>query len=627
MQAIRPKISRHKPEVVLEQITLTVFLALLLTISAAFLFTAGSQILFLGVIYPGVTVNELDVSKMTPDEASLAILGHTNFPQNGHILFIDGTRQWLASPAELGLMLDFDATANLAYQVGRTGNIGQRLLAQSSARSTGIDIQPVFIFDQDKAFQFLNSIAGEIYVPAVEPAIQISGTDVLVTQGQNGRQLDTAATLNLITIQLNSMQDGLIPLVVNEQTPIMVNPDQQAELARSIISKPLTLSLPKNNTDNGPWKIDRLTLAGMLSFEHVQSDNGQKTYQVTLDSQTLYNFLSNIETALYRNPINARFMFNDDTHQLEVLEPSVTGQSLDVQTSIQTIQDRLMQGEHDAVLELTYTHPPVTDKMTGADLGITELIHSETNFYYGSSSERIQNITAAAGRFHGLLIAPGETFSMATALGDISLENGYAEALIILGGQTIQGVGGGVCQVSTALFRTVFFSGFPVVERHSHAYRVSYYEKIAGNVRDSSLAGLDATVFVPLVDFKFTNDSPYWLLMETYINPSYSSLVWKFYSTSDGRSVEWQTSGVTNVVEAPDMLYRENPDFGQGEVKQVDWAADGADVTVQRQVYRDGQLINEDVFQTHYQPWQAVFEYGPGTEGMPPEENGKNGTE
>ncbi|MCE5209168.1 MAG: VanW family protein, partial [Chloroflexi bacterium] len=141
------------------------------------------------------------------------------------------------------------------------------------------------------------------------------------------------------------------------------------------------------------------------------------------------------------------------------------------------------------------------------------------------------------------------------------------------------------------------------------------------------LAGLDATVFVPLVDFKFTNDTPYWLLMETYVNPSYSSLVWKFYSTSDGRSVEWQTSGVTNVVEAPDPLYRENPELAQGEVKQVDWAADGADVTINRQVYRDGQIINEDVFQTHYQPWQAIFEYGPGTEGMPPEENGDSGTE
>ena len=107
---------------------------------------------------------------------------------------------------------------------------------------------------------------------------------------------------------------------------------------------------------------------------------------------------------------------------------------------------------------------------------------------------------------------------MASAIGDITLDNGFAEALIIIGGQTIKGVGGGVCQVSTTLFRTAFFAGFPIVERYAHAYRVGYYEQRSNGSHDPSLAGLDATVYVPLVDFKFQNDTPYWLLMETYVN-------------------------------------------------------------------------------------------------------------
>jgi len=108
---------------------------------------------------------------------------------------------------------------------------------------------------------------------------------------------------------------------------------------------------------------------------------------------------------------------------------------------------------------------------------------------------------------------------MAQAMGEVSLNNGYAEELIIYNGQTIQGVGGGVCQVSTTLFRTAFFSGFPIAERHPHAYRVKYYEKESGNRLNNRLAGLDATVYVPLVDLKFINDTPYWLLMETYVSP------------------------------------------------------------------------------------------------------------
>jgi len=215
-----------------------------------------------------------------------------------------------------------------------------------------------------------------------------------------------------------------------------------------------------------------------------------------------------------------------------------------------------------------------------------------------------------------LLVAPGETFSMASALGDVSLDADYAEALIIFGDRTIQGVGGGVCQVSTTLFRTVFFGGFPIEERYAHAYRVGYYEQTA-NSHDQSLAGLDATVFAPVVDFKFTNDTPYWLLMETYVSASNGTLTWKFYSTSDGRTVEWQTSGPINIVEPPEPLYEENSELSKGTIKQVDWAADGSDVRVSRTVLRDGNVISDDVFATHYLPWRAVYQYGPGTEDIP----------
>jgi vancomycin resistance protein YoaR len=286
----------------------------------------------------------------------------------------------------------------------------------------------------------------------------------------------------------------------------------------------------------------------------------------------------------------------------------------------------MLTGDHTIALVMQRIDPPVTDQSTGESLGITELVHAETSYYYGSSASRVQNIIAAASKFHGVLVPPGATFSMASTIGDITLDNGYAEALIIVGGQTVKGVGGGVCQVSTTLFRTAFFAGFPIVERHAHAYRVYYYEKAAGNRLDARLAGLDATVFVPIVDFKFTNDTQNWLLMETYVNPSSSSITWKFYSTKDGRRVEWDTSGAVNVVPAPDALYRENPDLQQGEIKQVDWAADGADVTVNRVVYKNDQVYLQDTIYTHYQPWQDVFEYGPGTE-LPNQNNSDEGNE
>jgi vancomycin resistance protein YoaR len=282
-----------------------------------------------------------------------------------------------------------------------------------------------------------------------------------------------------------------------------------------------------------------------------------------------------------------------------------------VDATVLAINESLLRGEHVVSLVVKTDEPQIPSSITGAEIGVTELLWSETSYFYGSSPERIQNIQAASKSFHGLLVAPGETFSMGEHMADVSLENGFAEALIIFGGRTIKGVGGGVCQVSTTLFRAAFNAGFPIVERYSHAYRVSYYEQGPSGGVDPRLAGLDATVYFPLVDFKFKNDSPYWILMETYVNAQARTLTWKFYSTSDGRTVDWDTTGPTQIVSAPAPLFEENPDLAKNEMKQLDWAANGADVTVTRTVFRDGAVYLQDQFTTHYEPWRAVCEYGP----------------
>ena len=609
-----------------EQILLSLLLGFLVFFGSLIISIIGYQIWHLGRIYPGVSVASIIVDGLSPTNAAQKITQDLTFPHEGQFMLHDQQQSWMVSPAELGLFLDPKTSARDAYSIGRSGNPINRLYEQFEALYYGRDNPPTMIFDQRLAILFLSNLSSNIDHPVVEPSLSVQGTDVVIIPGQVGRQLDITATLDLISTQMQSLQNGAIPLVVKETNPIIVDVTEQAELARNILSQPLTITMPDEQPDQlGPWVFDPPTLASMLAFEHIQ-DEDKADYQVVISYEMLLAFLTDIEPSLQLLPQNTRFIFNDDTRELDLIEPAVIGRTFDIEASIHAIQDKIIKGEHTISLEFTFTPPPVTNDATSDELGIRELIHAETSYFYGSSPARVQNISASASRFHGLFVAPGETFSMSQALGDISLDNGYAEALIIYGDQTIKGIGGGVCQVSTTLFRTAFFSGFPISERHPHSYRVNYYEKTAGNQIDPNLAGLDATVFVPLVDLKFTNDTPYWMLMETYVNPSYSSIVWKFYSTSDGRSVEWKTTGPVNIVEAPDTLYTENPDLPTGEVRQVDWEADGADVTVTRLVYLNGEVHLEDIFFTRYQPWMAVIEYGPDTEGYPPEqpEDGDN---
>jgi vancomycin resistance protein YoaR len=580
-----------------------------------------------GKVYPGVTVAGHDLSGLTPAEASSLIASRMDYSERGRIVFQEGESIWIATPGELGLRIDSLSSAQVAYQVGRNGGYLHRLNDQFLSWWSSIDLSPLFVYDERVAENYLKTIAAEIDRPVVEASLSVSGTDVLVVPGQIGLTLDVPSALAEIQPYMQLLNDGLIHLVVHQTPPAIMDVSEQAEIVRKILSEPLTIQVAEpEEGDPGPWVFQPEELVSMLAIERVETEEGA-VYQVGLNSEQLRPLLESAATQLARDPLNARFIFNDDTRQLEVIQSGVIGRVLDVDASIQTINQLAAQGEHSINLQIVYNHPQAGNSATAEDFGITELVASHTSYFFGSSAGRIQNIQTASSRFHGVMVPPGATFSMVDVLGNISLDDGYTEALIIYGGRTIQGVGGGVCQVSTTLFRTAFLGGFPIVERHPHAYRVGYYEQTTGGAINARWAGLDATVYVPVVDFKFRNDSPHWLLMETYVNAAGRSLTWKFYSTSDGRSVAWETTGLQNVVKAPPPLYEESSQLKSGEIKQVDWAADGADITVTRTVTRGGEVIINDRVVTNYRPWRAVYQYGPGTPGMPPDGQEESGEE
>jgi vancomycin resistance protein YoaR len=606
----------------LEETLTGLFLGILLFLVSLVIFALGYQVWYLGRVIPGVALAGQAVEGLTPTAAAEKISGQITYPNSGHILLYDPTSQksWKLAPAQLGLLLDPQASAQAAMRVGRSNNPLTSFEEQMATWIFGEDVPPVMVFDERLGNTMLMQVAAEIDQPMVNAGLSLKGTEVTTVQSQTGRRVDIAATLAQIRRQTQTLQDGAVALVILEEQPTVLDVSQQAAQVRSLLSQPLTLSLPDDQADKGsvgPWVLDPPTLANMLSFSHIQKD-GKTILDVTISRQALLAYLSPLAPKLQQSKQNARFTFDDKSGQLQLLEHATIGRTLNLQNSIGAIEEKAFGGAHNIALQLDIDKPQATDDKSGADLGIRELVHQEISYFYGSSAERVQNIKAASSRFHGYLVAPGEVLSMATVMGDVSLDTGYAEALIIAGGKTIKGVGGGVCQVSTTLFRAAFFTGFPIIERWPHAYRVGYYEYDPNGRRSPQYAGLDATVFVPVVDFKFKNDSSSWLLMETYVNPTYGTLIWKFYGTKDGRMVEWNTSGPTNTVDHPKDLYRENTSLPAGEVKQVDYAADGADVSVHRIVRREGAVLSEDNINTHYEAWQAVYEYGPGTDGMPP---------
>ncbi len=572
-----------------------------------------------GVIYPGVQVGGVDLSGLTPQQAADRLAATLTYPTTGQVTLTAPGRTWTLHPIDLGFALDPQASALAAYRYGREGSLLRRMRERLVAWQHGVNLAPAAVFSEPLAYAALQQIAAQIERPTVEAQLYLDGAQVIARPGQVGLSVDIPSVVAQLRQGLPTLHDLTIPLPIVEHPPEILDPSPTAEQLRAILAQPLEVDLPQREEgDPGPWTLDPQTLAAYLRVVRQRDAQGTH-FAVQVDEQPLRSFLERLAPQLDRDPENARFLFDEETHQLQLIRHAVIGRHLEIESSLQALTQAILAGEHHVNLVLTLTPPPVTDDVTAEELGITELVGQYTSYFYGSSAERIHNIEVAASRFQGYLVAPGEVFSMAKVLGDVSLDNGYAEALIIYGDRTIKGVGGGVCQVSTTLFRTVFFAGYPIVERHPHAYRVLYYEQTASGRIDPNLAGLDATVYVPLVDFKFKNDTPYWILMEVDVDGPHRRLTWKLYSTSDGRTVEWHTTGLQNKTDPPEPKYIENPELEKGEIRQVDWAVEGADVTVTRIVRRNGEILYQDEFFTHYEPWQAVCEYGPGTEGMPPE--------
>ena len=572
-------------------------------LASASAFVVGTRLAYWGRALPGVRVAGVEVGGRTAPEIERMLGASLTYPDSGLVVLRDGEQLWALRPADLGLRVDHAASARRALAAGRAHSLGEQLHEQITAWIEGLSVAPVIVHDQAIGALTLRGLAQQIDRPTQEATLSLEGLEVVARRGQVGRRLEVGATLAALGPVLRTLRDQELALIVIETPPAVLDASPQAGLARTILSAPLRLTA----LEAGPWTIEPPELAAMLDFEMVHDGEGAR-YRLVLDATDFGARLAVIAPTVERAPENARFIFNDDTRQLDLLREAMIGRRLDVAGTLAAVNDGLNAGLHEIGLVFETQEPAVGSAATAAELGISENVAAVSTYFAGSSAGRIQNIRVAAGAFHGLLVAPGETFSMARALGDISLDAGYTEALIIYGNRTISGVGGGVCQVSTTLFRAAFFGGYQIDERHPHAYRVMYYESGPG----SPGPGMDATVFVPLVDFRFTNDTPYWLLMETYIYGN--QLLWKFYSTGDGRQVQWSSSGPRSVVEAEEPLYRENDELRRGEIRQVDFEADGMDVTVNRSVRRGDAVLHQDVIRTRYLPWRAIFEYGPGTE-------------
>lgn len=592
----------------LVRLPLLMFMGLVLLSLVLGVFLVAFQVRIQDRIVPGVSVAGLDVGGMTYDEAIAALSNSYTYANEAIYTFRDGDRIWQMSAEDLGVSFDVDETISRAYEVGHTPDSIRNLTDQANAWFIGESVPPIVTYNQSVAEAFLVGIAADIDRDSTDATLSIDGLVVNTTRGQTGRELNVGATLVQLTEAVLSFDSGReIPLVINETPPIVWNVDDAANRIRTALSGSISLTATSETGQQlGPWTVSQEQILSLLTVTLLDNGDGTRSYDVSINMDSFTGFLDTLAPGLITSPVDGRFNFDPNSGQLVVTEPSASGRELNIVDTIARLEEAVFSNDGRIVpMAFTYTLPQYHNQVTAAELGIRELVAESTTYFTGSENNRRTNIAVGASKLDGVIIPPGAEFSFNYFLGDIEPENGFVDGKVIFGGRTVTGIGGGICQVSTTVFRAAFEGGFAITERNSHGYRVGYYEL------NSAPPGLDAAIWQPERDFRFQNNTPYHLLIETDIYPAQDAIQFRFYSTQHWRT-EIEEAIVRDVVPAPANRFISNSDLQPGEIRQVDYSADGADVTVYRNIYdMSGELINRDYEYTHYLPWQAIFEVAP----------------
>lgn len=570
---------------------LVIFLALILLL-------VSYNLAFLNRIFPGISIAGINLGGLTSEAAVQKLTEKIKFPDK--ILLRSETRTFEIPLEAIGFTWEPLKTVERAYNYHRTGNIFVDLSRQVVGFFKKTNLALMVSFDEEKFTQNLAAINATLVIEPVYPELKISSAKVWVEKGKAGSEID----LQLLRLKIGTSLAGYtfdpIEIPVKQIDPRLTEAEAERWRLRgeNLYSKNLTLK----------YDLYSNFIPGetLISFLDAKDEYQQK--EIT-------SLVQKVASDLNREPQNSTFVFlaadgTGKTGRVQEFTPAKDGIKVKTDLLQTMIVGNLRTLENsdkkDLVIEIPVELIPPQIKTGDANnLGIKELLGRGVSYFRGSIPSRIHNISLATSKFKGVLVAPGEVFSFNQILGDVSTLTGYQQAYIIKNGRTILGDGGGVCQVSSTLFRAVLNAGLPIIERKAHSYRVSYYEQ-------NSPVGLDATVYNPTADLKFKNDTPAHILIQPQINLKNSQLIFEIYGTADGRVSQVSKPVISNLTPPPEDLYQDDPTLPAGVLKQIDWKAWGAKVTYSYTVSRGGETIFQKTFVSNYQPWRAVYLRGTG---------------
>ncbi len=549
---------------------------------------AGYALAYRNIILPNVFVSKIDVGGLSKEVAEAKIV--KTFKENPNKIVIskeDGTEIKLLST--LNIKRNALWASEQALKIGRSGDIfgdsRQRVDLFFNTKELVVPLE----FNESDLDDLVDEVSATASMEPVWPRIVKNKNGFELVKGKSGLKINSDKLKSEVRDRLSYPGVQTIKVKTEE-----VKTDASEEVANKVIANLNSFGEEKMELKYGEYvkKISSEDLASLFGVDNNNLNGGNF-------NKLLNEIIENVET----EPKDAVFVFEDG--RVKEFKPEIVGAVIDKPKFEKLIGDSLLSSKEKSLnIPVILSYPKIRAGEIN-NMGIKELIGVGKSSFGHSIANRVFNVNLAASRINGVVVAPGEEFSFNAAVGEINRQSGYQTAYVISEGKTVLGDGGGVCQVSTTVFRAAMDFGFPITERKAHAYRVGYYEQ-------DSPPGLDATIYSPSTDFKFLNDTGHHILVQTKVDTKNLTMRVEIYGTSDGRKSTISKPVITNQSSAPATSYIDDPNLPKGTTKQIDWSAAGAKVTFDYKVERGGESLFEKRFVSNYQPWRAVYLVGTG---------------
>jgi vancomycin resistance protein YoaR len=547
---------------------------------------------------PHTTVAGIEISGLTKGEAESKVLSKiAQFNEQKLSLTFEETT-WEVTPSSMGSSFAANVALASVWETQKGGGAGAQFRRLAAAPFKGRNDEIGFTtFSGEGRAAFEITVLKSIELPHNETTLAFSSREVNIIQGKPGKKLnDSQFEEDFYEAFVKSGSGITLSLVAFEPelTPA------QAEAAKLQAQQLLADTWYVRFGDVGNGVIEPARLATWFTTAVGRDGAGNPTeLKLSLKKDLVEAAVADWATNFNRDATNGRVGVSDG--KVTLLEQGKNGLAVDQLATVAALEKALLvvsAPEKRDVTGVVVVAKPEVRADTLATLGITQLIGTGSTDFTGSPSNRRTNITLGQKNLNGKLVKPGGVYSTVDELGPIEESTGFAIGLVIKNNRTIPEAGGGICQVSTTLFRAIMNAGIPIKERANHSYRVSYYERGVG-------PGLDATIYGPHPDFRWKNDFPNSVLVQSFIKGNV--LTFEIYGTSDGRVSKIDNPTLLETLPVGPPIYIPTDTLFVGEEQKIESAHDGAKTIATYIVTRDGKEINRQVFRSTYKAWPAQY--------------------